>query len=688
MVGAGLRLYRLDFQSLWNDELSSWRRSSYETLGQVVTNAVDDVHPPGHHIVLWAVGRWLGESEYDLRLPSVLFGTLTIIYVFLIGRRLYSDREGLIAAGLTAVLWCPIYYSQEARMYALLVLATVGATYHWLGLVADARAERDGRWPGWVAYGAVAVVACYSHYYGLLVVGLQAVALGAITWRRRRRRVATTLTYSLIGLAYLPWAGPALADLIGEKTGREPPGLEALLSFATFLFNRSPLLAGLAAACLVALLAQTLVRQRPGGRPGGWRDLLASPGALLAAWLLLPVLVTFAMSWIREPMFVNRYLIISMPAAYLLLARSFTRLSPAPWLASTAGVAFSLLAVYHLIGPLAYYSKPRKGQFREAVAHIADRDAELSDSLLVGYAWSSRYFDYYFERLGSERRIELKAGRLEDLERVLEKVARREPRYLWFIAAHRVPEAEFVEALAERFELLEHRRFRKAETRLFAVGGSGASDAARETSPVTPFDPVPRSHLDRTPEIGGRVVLEAELFTGQQSGSGRYGRALWRVVDDAWAGGSRFVDAQPNVGVSTGDRLAGARLDYLIDFSETGTYRVWVRMLGRGSRDNSIHVGLDGTAVTLGGRGLSHRGDNWAWRSRISGVEGEEGRVVLEVPGPGLHYLNVWMREDGVALDQILLTRDLELEPEGILATVPPVEASPEGTPASPPELN
>ena len=56
VAGAVLRLYGLDVQSLWNDELSSWAQSNYATLADVIELGVrNDVHPPGYQLTLYYV---------------------------------------------------------------------------------------------------------------------------------------------------------------------------------------------------------------------------------------------------------------------------------------------------------------------------------------------------------------------------------------------------------------------------------------------------------------------------------------------------------------------------------------------------------------------------------------------------------------------------------------------------------
>lgn len=131
-LGSALRFYGLDHESLENDELASWVEIHHENLGSMIEGLRYGMSPPLYHILLYFVIKHFGDSEVALRIPSAVSGVLSIIVIFFLGRHLYSEKEGLMAAGLTALLWCPVYYSQEARVYSLLLLFTLLSTYLWI----------------------------------------------------------------------------------------------------------------------------------------------------------------------------------------------------------------------------------------------------------------------------------------------------------------------------------------------------------------------------------------------------------------------------------------------------------------------------------------------------------------------------------------------------------------------------
>lgn len=123
VLGTILRLISLN-QSLWLDEaINVMAAKSYSFFGMITQYAIADFHPPGYFILLWFWTKVFGISEIAVRIPSVIFGMLTIYIIFLIGKKIQSKTLGILAAFLLVINPLHIYYSQEARMYALATLA-------------------------------------------------------------------------------------------------------------------------------------------------------------------------------------------------------------------------------------------------------------------------------------------------------------------------------------------------------------------------------------------------------------------------------------------------------------------------------------------------------------------------------------------------------------------------------------
>jgi uncharacterized membrane protein len=118
IVGTILRVISLN-QSLWLDEATT-ALVTRMSLNDIFTKFLPgDFHPPLYYLILKYWTSIFGSSEIALRVPSLIFGVLTIYTVYLIGRKLFNEKIGIISSLFLATSGLSIYYSQEARMYSL-----------------------------------------------------------------------------------------------------------------------------------------------------------------------------------------------------------------------------------------------------------------------------------------------------------------------------------------------------------------------------------------------------------------------------------------------------------------------------------------------------------------------------------------------------------------------------------------
>jgi len=463
LVGSLLRFPSLEHESLWFDELQQWFRSNSPDIGTLLRVTRRTVLSPGHELFHFLVQKYLGDSEFALRFPSAVAGVLAIPMIYLLAAQLYSYREGLIAAALIAVAWCPIRYSQEARPYSLLLLFSILTSYLWISVM---RAFRRGDSPSYKTMGlylAAATACAYLHHFGLYLVALQGLAAGTILVRNPQALLKIAIIYLLLALLYLPWLPMMLEDLGRKKFFAKPREISSFVSYLRFIFNKSTLLLTVVMGLYLHLLIRSL-RVRGGSE---LRIDPLSPGMLLSLWLVVPFLGAFIKSIISTPVLVFRYLIISLPPAYLLLSRAITQL---PFKARTQmAVALILIGLFlrDLILVKHYYSLPQKQQWREAVEYIVEGDALYENSLIIGCAPQKDFFNYYFSKMDSPRRVDLLACRKQDISETMSAIDSRNPSHIWFIWAMPKPDPEFLNYLTENLRTLDHKRFKRADVWLF-----------------------------------------------------------------------------------------------------------------------------------------------------------------------------------------------------------------------------
>ncbi len=373
------RLYGLDAQSLWRDEVDSLIFAT-RPLAQVLANFTR----PGENGPLYflLLRPWLllvGQSAYALRFPSALMGVLAVALLYVWGRRLFSPTLGLVAALLLAVNPYHLWYSQEAKMYALLVVMTLAALWAFAQALARGKAWR------WLVWLILTSACFYIHVLGVFVIPLQLVWF-LLTPRWRSAWRGYVLALAALILPYIPliwWQWKLLANP-NFRTGHPfvPFDRMLLTTWGAQLQGIPPVpTPWLFAAPIFLLLAAIFL---PTTSP--------RPRRLLLSWWLLPILGVFLIS-LRSPIFTDRYLIWTLPALVLMLALGLGAVyRQNRWL---AGILLAALLVFQLWMGWRQTAAPIKSDFRAAAAYIApQRQAgDLTLFLMPYIQHTYRYYD-------------------------------------------------------------------------------------------------------------------------------------------------------------------------------------------------------------------------------------------------------------------------------------------------------
>ena len=388
-------------RGVWLDEAISIHQAHLSFHDLFENLQYGDRHPPLHHVVLWLTVKAFGDGEMAVRIPSIVAGTLAIPALYLLGRELYDRRTGLVAAAFGAASPLLIWYSQEARMYAFVEL------FGLLALWTQLRAIRNPSMGNWAAYILATAALLWSHYFGLLLIGVQqAIWIGVLIHRRRtgepNRAMALGFAYSLAVLAIqlVPLITFAQKQFDStEAAFGSPSGTYDDLSFYAVVSNMAWALWGyhpdsitelLAAGWPLLLLLSLLLLGR-----GGSRQTI-----ILAVAAITPiVLLVFVALYDRE-LFEVRYFLVAIPLLFLLIARLVTGWirKPEARLAAVGIILFTLLL--GLLDQQTNDDNPRLYDFKGAIERI---QADATPKALVLYEPPDmRYvMEYYAPELRS-----------------------------------------------------------------------------------------------------------------------------------------------------------------------------------------------------------------------------------------------------------------------------------------------
>jgi mannosyltransferase len=404
LVAFALRVYHLEAQSLWSDEGLSLYRSRL-TLGENFSNVIvvppnvptQDTNPPLYFVALSALRALAGESEYALRFASVIAGVLLVPLLYVIGKRLFSEQTGMLAAVLGTFSPFLVWYSQEARMYTLLATLSLASVYLLLRAIdfpAD-RAKSKRAWLLWLAWALVTLATLYTHFTAFFLLLFEGLVVLVALLRSRRREALV-----LIGLA-----GVLTVPLVAYALSRAQHGVDPVFGFrpldsmvaevwGTFIVGRANDLFQPWWAVLPGVLMFAI------GLIGGLLNKSRRFSTVVVAlYLCVPLLAFYAATFVRPLYLGPRHLTLVLPPLYLLMAYGLAVLWSRWRIAGLAALAVILIVMGWWLRVQFADPAYAKDDMRSAACTIAAQ-AKPEDGVVVHDAITSVVFDYYYRRCG------------------------------------------------------------------------------------------------------------------------------------------------------------------------------------------------------------------------------------------------------------------------------------------------
>jgi tetratricopeptide (TPR) repeat protein len=407
VLGTSLRLHALGERSLWGDEIAQavWARESLPWIYRLLRPSFEAAL--GTYLLHFF--RLLGESEFLLRLPGVLFGILSLALIYRLGRRLFDSVTGVLAALLLAVSPFHLTHSQEVHPYTLVVLLTLLSVDFF---VAAIRQPTWGRWLSWLTATALGL---YAHPFVMFVFAAEMVTgtfLALREWARHSHRAPLArllLGGVLVVLLWLPEIVPALPDLLGRSTHWDRAvsetvsvgpqravlaDLSGMIGDLAREFSGAPKLLPIQLPLLaVGILAAWFRKQRT---------------ALLLCLLVLMLPLTTAPFRSSSLLFYPRYFIFMLPAFLILIARGASALVQVidRWIARLLGgrgeavyraimpVILSSLILVGSIAPVRSYFRKGNHDWRSLARYLEQnvRDGDVVIQTWIGQPYSLAWY--------------------------------------------------------------------------------------------------------------------------------------------------------------------------------------------------------------------------------------------------------------------------------------------------------
>ena len=377
IFGLVLRLISLN-QSFWLDEATSGLVIRNFNLEEIITKfSPGDFHPPLYYLILKVWSSFFGTSEIALRLLSLIFGLLTIYFVYLIGKELFNKKVGLIVGVLLATSGLHIYYSQEARMYSLVALLISYLVYLFLK-------------KRWAIFSVVLMLVDLTDYPALLIIPIFWI-LAKKDWKR------LAISHLPLAISYVFWSPIFLKQLgVGISVNLTSPSWANLLG--TFSFKNFALIpvkfilgrigfdnkyvyalvVGLALVLFAYPLALSLKKVKQ--------------SLPIWLWLVIPIILGMIIS-LKLSIFSYFRFLFCLPALYLLVAIGLEKVRP-----KISNILIIVLVATNLVFSGIYLISPRfQREDWRGLASFIKKESENRRAIVLFVADSNmeayKYYD-------------------------------------------------------------------------------------------------------------------------------------------------------------------------------------------------------------------------------------------------------------------------------------------------------
>lgn len=390
LLGAILRFYKLDFQSLWHDEIHTMNEANPILSLPEVHDKVKahEQMPPLYFYVMNLLFKIFGYTSLVARMFSAIIGVLGIYAMYLLGKKMFNKRVGLIAAALISINYFQLYYSQEARPYIFLFLFTILAFYYLIRYIKVPTLKNA------ILYGIISCLMIYSHFFGLFILFSQyLILLGFFLLTEQKKKFFINSFVSVIITIIL--FIPAINIFIGiskiEKFHLPPPSIDIFTKFFKDFFGHSEFVLTMISLLIIFYFIK-LSKEKD--TPITYKSIVENKTVfsfvILAPWIVIGILIPLVRSYLVVPMLENRYFMALLPAIIVLLAIAISEFKN-----RIVQIGFVLIFIIFSFIDIdivkKHYDRYHKEQWKEVSKFVIDNNKN-DDVLVSRLSWHVSYF--------------------------------------------------------------------------------------------------------------------------------------------------------------------------------------------------------------------------------------------------------------------------------------------------------
>jgi mannosyltransferase len=376
IVNVGFRIIGLDYSSFWYDEIISVQSASLE-FGHIKHVSEWDNNPPFYYYCLNVWISLFGDSEFNVRLLSVVFSAVAGGVMFLFCNRFFNKTVAIIASFLYLSSNMLFFYSHEARAYSLSVLLTLIASWIFLSM------KEKPDYKNSLLLGLVNFLIIYTHYITGLALIVQGICMLFYFEKKSKLRFLLSVLLT-IALVLLRFTKKQFLLITGFNSSEHSFWLgKSTFSHLTDVLSEIFFSNSMLIPLLGIILAGTVLVLR-------FKKTIVSLNYVYCFSIGLgSVFVLYFLGKVT-PVFLDRYLLFTVPFVIILIAvpLSYLRYKMIPIVVS---VAFFVVSAFHI-----NYQTDKGMDYRSAVLFIKAIKTP-QDLIIVKTKDVKPLFGYYYD---------------------------------------------------------------------------------------------------------------------------------------------------------------------------------------------------------------------------------------------------------------------------------------------------
>ena len=394
ILATALRVYHIDFQSIWLDEIHTMNEANPKIPLKELYNVImaGEQMPPLYFYSLYFLFKIFGYTTLVARVYSAIVGIVSVFSIYLLGKEMINKKAGLFAALLLSVNSFHLYYSQDARPYMLFFLFTTFSFYNLIKFL-KLPSKKNALY-----YGITTAMMINTHFFGLFVLFSQYITLlFFLILSKNTQRKGFFVNSFISGIVTLLLFIPSMKVFIKVSEIKDfwipAPTLDTYTLIFKEFFGNSELVLTLVGLLFIIYFIKLSKEKNTSIE---YKSIIENKTifafVLLIPWIIIVLLIPLIRSYLSIPMIISRYFISILPALIIILSIAINQFKNKIIQIGIIGL-FIVFSLTDIIIVKKYYTNINKAQFRESTQFIIDNNSK-KEPVVSSLGW---YMPYFFK---------------------------------------------------------------------------------------------------------------------------------------------------------------------------------------------------------------------------------------------------------------------------------------------------